>query len=114
MLNMNPVLFLENKPTNSVIISGSFDSFSMHDDIIQEMELAQYNCNNAIKQLEFLISEQDTIMNNNRLHYRPLTEGLAGDAVDVVTSAIDSIIEFITNMFSKFFYSYFFSFFSYK
>ena len=102
---MNPVLFLENKPVNNVIISGSFDSFSMHDDIIQEMELAQYNYNNAVKQLEILVSEQDTIMNNNRLYYRPLTEGLAGDAVDVVTSAIDSIIEFITSMFSKFFMS---------
>lgn len=105
MINMNPVLFLENKPTNNIIISGSFNSFSTHDDIIQEMELAQYNCNNAIKQLEILISEQDAIMNNNRLYYRPLTEGLAGDAVDVVTSAIDSIIEFITSMFSKFFMS---------
>ena len=105
MINMNPVLFLENKPINNVIVSGSFNSFSTHDDIIQEMELAQYNCNNAIKQLEILISEQDTIMNNNRLYYRPLTEGLAGDAVDVVTSAIDSIIEFITSMFSKFFMS---------
>lgn len=105
MINMNPVLFLENKPVNNVIISGSFDSFSMHDDIIQEMELAQYNYNNAVKQLEILISEQDTIMNNNRLYYRPLTEGLAGDAVDVVTSAIDAIIGFITNMFSKFFMS---------
>lgn len=105
MINMNPVLFLENKSLNNVIISGSFDSFSMHDDIIQEMELAQYNYNNAVKQLEILVSEQDTIMNNNRLYYRPLTEGLAGDAVDVVTSAIDSIIEFITNMFSKFFMS---------
>ena len=105
MINMNPVLFLENKPINNITISGSFNSFSTHDDIIQEMELAQYNCNNAIKQLEILISEQDAIMNNNRLYYRPLTEGLAGDAVDVVTSAIDSIIEFITSMFSKFFMS---------
>ena len=105
MINMNPVLFLENKPINNIIISGSFNSISSHDDIIQEMELAQYNCNNAIKQLEILISEQDSIMNNNRLYYRPLTEGLAGDAIDVVTSAIDSIIEFITSMFSKFFMS---------
>ena len=105
MINMNPVLFLENKPTNNIIISGSFNSISSHDDILQEMELAQYNYNNAVKQLEILISEQDTIMNNNRLYYRPLTEGLAGDAVDVVTSAIDAIIGFITNMFSKFFLS---------
>ena len=105
MINMNPVLFLENKPINNIIISGSFNSISSHDDIIQEMELAQYNCNNAIKQLEIVISEQDSIMNNNRLYYRPLTEGLAGDAIDVVTSAIDSIIEFITSMFSKFFMS---------
>ena len=37
-----------------------------------------------LKQLEILISEQDAIINSNRLHYKPLTEGLAGDAIDVV------------------------------
>lgn len=98
MINMNPIYFLENKPSSRLIINGEYNSFSMDDDkIIIEMEQSLYNYNQGIKQLEILLST----------NYKSLYEAEIDvtKSADVVKQSINAIIEFTTKMFTKFFLS---------